>query len=65
MAKFGAAFRCDHAGIFPATANGSAAYIDGWLRVLRQDRRLLSIASGRTQLAANYILGHAPAEEAA
>jgi len=57
VAEFGAAFLCAHAGIFPRTAEHQAAYINGWLRVLRQDKRLLPIAAAQAQKAADFILG--------
>jgi antirestriction protein ArdC len=63
VAEFGAAFLCGHAGIFPRVAENSAAYIDGWLRVLKQDKRLLPIAASQAQRAADYILNAAPAAE--
>ncbi len=57
VAEFGAAFLCAHAGIFPSTADNSAAYIDGWLRVLKRDNRMLPIAAAHAQKAADFILG--------
>lgn len=57
VAEFGAAFLCAHAGIFPATADSQAAYIDGWLRVLKKDHRMLPIAAAHAQKAADFILG--------
>jgi antirestriction protein ArdC len=57
VAEFGAAFLCGHAGIFPHVAENSAAYIDGWLRVLKQDKRLLPVAAAQAQRAADFILG--------
>jgi antirestriction protein ArdC len=57
IAEFGAAFLCGHAGIFPRVTENQAAYIDGWLRVLKQDRRLLPIAASQAQKAADWILG--------
>lgn len=57
VAEFGAAFLCAHAGIFPVTADNQAAYIDGWLRILKQDKRLLPLAAAQAQKAADFILG--------
>ncbi len=63
VAEFGAAFLCGHVGLFPRVAENSAAYIDGWLRALKGDRRLLPIAASQAQRAADFILGAAPAPE--
>lgn len=57
VAEFGSAFLCAHAEIFPRTAENQAAYIAGWLQVLKGDKRLLPIAASRAQKAADYILG--------
>lgn len=57
MAEVGAAFLCAHAGIFPRTAENQTAYIDGWLRVLKGDKRMLPTAASQRQKAADYILG--------
>jgi len=59
VAEFGAAFLCAHAGIFPRTAENQAAYLDGWLRVLKGDKRLLPVAAAQAQKAADFILGAA------
>jgi len=34
-----------------------AAYLAGWLRQLRQDRRLIFQAASQAQRAADYVLG--------
>lgn len=57
VAEFGAAFLCGHAGISPRTVENSAAYIRGWLAVLKGDKRLLPIAASQAQRAADFILG--------
>lgn len=57
VAEFGAAFLCGHAGIFTATAENQTAYINGWLAVLKKDKRLLPIAAAQAQRAADFILG--------
>lgn len=64
VAEFGAAFLAGTAGIFPRVADNSAAYIAGWLSVLRGDRRLLPIAAAQAQKAADFILGETtPAQD--
>ncbi len=56
VAEMGAAFLCGHCGIESATIENSAAYLNGWLRKLRQDHRLVVTAAGQAQKAADYIL---------
>jgi antirestriction protein ArdC len=66
VAEFGAAFLCAHAGILPRTVDNSAAYIQGWLSVLKGDKRLLPVAAAQAQRAVDFILGpHLGAEEPA
>lgn len=60
VAEFSAAFLSNHAGI-ETTTQSSAAYIQGWLKALKNDKKLLVTASSRATKAANYILG-IPAE---
>lgn len=55
VAEFGAAFLCAHAGIFPTTVENQASYIQGWLAVLKGDTRLLPVAAGQAQRAADFI----------
>lgn len=57
IAEMTSAFVCGAAGIAPATLPQSAEYIAGWLQVLRADRRLVVVAAGQAQRAADYILG--------
>jgi len=57
IAEMGAAFLCGHAGISPTTLENSAAYINGWLRKLKGDKRLVIRAAGQAQKAADLILG--------
>ena len=56
----GAAFLCGVAGIENVTLDNSAAYIEGWLRKLRHDKKLVIVAAAQAQKAANYILDEAP-----
>jgi len=66
VAEMGAAFLCAHAGISPATVENSAAYINGWLRKLKGDKRLVIHAAAQAQRASDLILGaeHQEAEAA-
>lgn len=57
IAEMGAAQLCAIAGISQETIDNSAAYINGWLNVLKNDQQLLIQASQKAQLAADYVLG--------
>jgi len=57
VAEMTAAFLCGHCGIENATLDNSAAYIAGWLRKLRDDRKLVIEAAAQAQKAADLILG--------
>ena len=52
----GAAMLCGVCGIDPATIENSAAYVQGWLKRLRADDRLVIKAASQAQKAADYIL---------
>ncbi|MCF8029888.1 MAG: ssDNA-binding domain-containing protein [Desulfohalobiaceae bacterium] len=58
VAEMGSAFLCGHAGITQPVIENQAAYIHGWLNVLREDSRMVIKAAGAAQRAADYILGH-------
>lgn len=62
IAEFGAAFLCAEAGISPAVISNQAAYIQGWLKALKNDSRLLICAAAQAQKAAGFILGRQAAE---
>src|SRR5579863_4922885 len=55
-AEMGAAFLCAEAGITAAVIENQAAYVAGWLKKLRDDRKLLIHAAAQAQHAADYIL---------
>src|SRR5216683_3189984 len=57
VAEFSAAYLCAEAGISPAVLENQAAYIAGWLKKCREDRKLLIHAAAQAQKAADYILG--------
>ena len=57
IAEMGAAFLCGHCGIEDTTLDNSAAYIQGWLKKLRGDSRLVVHAAAAAQKAADFILG--------
>jgi antirestriction protein ArdC len=57
-AEMGAAFLCVEAGISNAVIGNQAAYLAGWLKKLRDDRKLLIHAAAQAHHAADYILNH-------
>src|SRR5690606_7875847 len=57
VAEIGAAYLCAHVGIAERTLENSAAYVASWLRVLRDDRRLLLRAAQHAQRAVDHVLG--------
>ncbi|WP_238456636.1 ArdC family protein [Desulfotruncus arcticus] len=63
VAEIGAAMLCGKAGIENKTLDNSAAYIQSWLRVLKQDSRMVVLAAGQAQKAADYILGYHESEQ--
>ena len=56
VAEFAAAFLCNGAGI-ENTIENSTAYIRGWAKKLRKDKRLVVTAASQGQKAADYVLG--------
>jgi len=56
VAEMGAAFLCGHCAIDNRTIDNLAAYISGWLRKLRNDKRLVIYAGAQAQNAADSIL---------
>ena len=55
----GAAYLCAEAGITTAVIENQAAYVAGWLKKLRDDRKLLIHAAAQRTDAADYILNRA------
>jgi len=56
VAEMTAAFICGHAGIERHTIENSAAYLQSWLKSLRNDKKFLLQASSQAQKAADFIL---------
>lgn len=56
IAEMGATFLCGHAEIIERTIDSSAAYINGWLERIRQDKMLIVQAAAQAQKAADFIL---------
>lgn len=57
VAELGASFLCSELGI-PLEYEQSAAYVKGWLSVLKGDKSLIVRAAGAAQLATDYLLAH-------
>ena len=65
VAELGAAFLCGASGIENrGTLEDSAAYIGGWLKVLREDKKILLQAGSAAQKAADFILDRQEKAEA-
>jgi antirestriction protein ArdC len=62
IAEMGAAFLCGQAEIVERTIDNSAAYLQGWLEQLRNDKTLIVQAAAQAQKAADFILGISPPE---
>ena len=56
IAEFGASMLCGVSGIEQSTIENSAAYIQGWLKVLKNDKKLLVLAAAQGQKSADFIL---------
>jgi antirestriction protein ArdC len=56
VAEFGASMLSGVAGIEQKTIENSAVYIQGWLKALKNDKKLAIIAAGQAQRAADFIL---------
>jgi antirestriction protein ArdC len=57
VAEMSAAFLCSHAGIQPTVIENQAAYLSGWLKQLKSDKKLVVSAAGQAQRAADWIRG--------
>ncbi|QOV92100.1 ArdC family protein [Humisphaera borealis] len=55
VAEMAAAFLCGHAGINPAVIENQTAYLQGWLKTLKSDKKLIISAAGQAQKAADWI----------
>lgn len=63
VAEIGSAMLCNNVGIDCEKAfKNSVAYIQGWLRKLKNDNKMIVWASSRAEKAARYILGESSAE---
>jgi antirestriction protein ArdC len=64
VAEIGASFLNAKAGIVGRTIENSASYIANWLSALRSDKRMVIVAAGAAQRAADYILNAQTSTEA-
>ncbi len=55
VAELGSAFLCADLGITPEVREDHAAYIASWLKVLKDDKRLIFSAASHAQRAADYL----------
>ena len=63
IAEMCSAFVCSACGIDSnATVKNSAAYIQSWLRALKNDSKMIVYAASRAEKAAEYILGFTPGQ---
>ncbi len=57
VAEMTAAFLLGHCSMDGGEIENAAAYIKGWLKALRDDRKLVVVAAAQAQKAADWILG--------
>jgi antirestriction protein ArdC len=57
IAELGSAFLCAEAHIDNSVIDNNTAYLQSWLRVFQNDKKILIHASARAGKAVNYILG--------
>lgn len=62
VAEMGAAYLCAAGGIVDATVDNSAAYLAGWAKKIREDKRAVVVAAGAAQKAVDFILGRGKVE---
>ena len=57
VAELGAAFLCADLALTPEHDTDHAAYIQSWLRVLKEDKRAIFSAAAHAQKAADFLHG--------
>lgn len=62
VAELGAAFLCADLALTPEPGTDHAAYIQSWLKVLKEDKRAIFSAAAHAQKAADFL--HGPQEQA-
>ena len=63
MAELGAAFVVGHIGFVDAMIEDHAAYLESWLKVLKNDKTAIFTASKQASLAYDFIIGKVAAKE--
>ncbi len=63
VAELGAAFLCADLALTPEPGTDHAAYIQSWLKVLKNDKRAIFSAAAHAQRAADYLHGLQPKAE--
>lgn len=56
VAEIGACFLCNQVGI-TTTFDNSAAYIQGWVKALKKDPKMIVIAAGHAEKAVDFLIG--------
>ncbi len=64
VAELGAAFLCADLGITPEIRDDHAAYLDHWLKVLKEDKRAIFSAAAHAQRAADFLNSLQPQQQA-
>lgn len=60
IAELGAAFLCADLELTPEPRSDHAAYIQSWLKVLKEDKRAIFTAAAHAQRAADFLHGLQP-----
>jgi antirestriction protein ArdC len=60
VAELGSAFLCGHLGLSKEPRADHAAYLQGWLGILRSDTRAIVSAAAHAQRAADYLIARKP-----
>lgn len=63
VAELGAAFLCADLALTPEPGTDHAAYIQSWLKVLKNDKRAIFSAAAHAQRAADFLHGLQPVAE--
>jgi len=63
VAELTSSLLCGVAGISNQTIDLAASYIDGWLSVIKKDKRMIVMAAAQAQKAADFILNRVGGEE--
>lgn len=61
VAEMSAAFLCGQSGIAPSIIDNQAAYVGGWLKTIKGDKKLVISAAGQAQKSADWIQNIRPA----